>query len=127
MLNVTIPANAKEALLGAPATIRTEGDLMKNLRLVAKGLDYKVFHNRYAVGSDKGYPDLHFLGNGLSLFLETKGPKWIIYPEQEEWIGRLQSLYDLTNGVVVASFAWPRDYGQVCDLLETCYKAWNRL
>lgn len=127
MLNVTIPTSGKDALLGAPATIRTEGDLMKNLKLVAKSLDYKVFHNVYAVGSDKGYPDLHFLGNGLSLYLETKGPKWKIYPEQEAWIERLQSLYDLTNGVVVASFAWPRDYAKVCDLLETCYKAWNRL
>lgn len=127
MLNVTIPINAKDALDGAPPTIKNEGDLMRNLKMVGKGLGYKVFHNVMSQLSDRGYPDLHFLGNGLSLFLETKGPKWKIYDEQTEWIERLQELQELTGGVVVASFAWPRDYDQVCNLLEERYQRWNNL
>jgi hypothetical protein len=124
MLDITVPSNRKDALAGAPPGMTTEDDLMRNLKLVAKGLGYKVYHNLYAIGSDRGYPDLHFVGYSLSLFLETKGPKWKISTEQEAWIADLQELTPLTNGVVIASFAWPRDYGQVCDLLQERYQSW---
>lgn len=127
MLDVKIPTNGKDALEGAPPTIRTEGDLMRNLKLVGKSLGYKVFHNAMSQLSDRGYPDLHFLGNGLSLYIETKGPKWKISDEQQEWIDGLQFLYEPSDGVIVASFAWPRDYRQVCQLLEERYRTWNGL
>ena len=69
----------------------TEAQMLSGLRTAAKQLGFLCFHTVYAIGSERGYPDLHIVGHGRSWFLELKGPKPKVYPEQEAWIQRLRS------------------------------------
>jgi hypothetical protein len=98
-----------------PPTL-SESQMQTGITRAAKQLGYLVFHTTYAIGSEKGYPDLHIVGHGRSWFLELKGPKPKIYPEQEAWIEALQAHgYD-------ARFVFPADYETVLAELMQAYE-----
>jgi hypothetical protein len=97
----------------------TEAEMQKGIMRAARQLGFLCFHCQYAIGSEKGYPDLHIVGHGRSWFLELKGPKPKIYPEQEAWIEALQAHgYD-------ARFVFPADYETVLQELMATYQEAN--
>ena len=49
-----------------------------------------IYHTRYSAGSQAGYPDLHLLRPGRSLFLELKTMKGVVTPSQKEWHAALR-------------------------------------
>lgn len=94
----------------------TEAQMQKGIIATAKQLGFMVYHTTYAIGSERGYPDLHIVGHGLSWFLELKGPNPKVYPEQEAWIAALQA-----NGHD-ARFVYPADYDEVLATLQAAYQ-----
>ncbi len=94
----------------------TESQMQKGITATAKKLGFRVYHAAYAIGSEKGYPDLHIVGHGRSIFLELKGPKPKVYPEQEEWIAALQ------DAGHEARFVYPGDYDGILALLQDAYQ-----
>lgn len=98
----------------------TEADMLKGIKFVAKQFGYLVFHNTYAIGSDRGFPDLVIVGYGCTWFLELKGPKPRISDEQKEWI---QALYSAGNN---AQFVHPGDYGVILAELQQGYENWRK-
>lgn len=94
----------------------TEAKMQKGIIDTAKQLGFMVYHTTYAIGSERGYPDLHIVGHGRSIFLELKGPKPKVYPEQEAWIA------ELTACGHEARFVYPADYDDVLAWLQTAYQ-----
>lgn len=65
----------------------TEADFQRTVVDAARTLGWQVYHTTYSVGSDRGYPDLTLAHpNHGMLWLELKGPRGKVYPEQQEWI-----------------------------------------
>jgi hypothetical protein len=94
----------------------TEAQMLAGIKAAAKGLGYKCFHNTYSIGSDRGFPDLVIVGHGCTWFLELKGPKGRIRPEQDEWIEALS---------LAGHSAWivkPELYDEVLSWLEVGYQ-----
>jgi hypothetical protein len=93
----------------------TEADMLAGIKSVAKTLGYKYFHNTYAIGSDRGFPDLVIVGYGRTWFLELKGPKPHIYPEQIEWNSALRAVGQ------DARFIHPEDFDDLLEELQLMY------
>jgi len=67
----------------------TEADVQRGIRDLLERLGFAVFHTRFAIGSDTGFPDVVALSaDGLIIAIECKGPKGRIRPGQREWIER---------------------------------------
>ena len=50
-----------------------------------------IYHTRFSLGSKRGYPDLHMLRGGRSLFAELKAMRGRVTPEQEMWLEALRA------------------------------------
>lgn len=100
----------------APTTL-TEAQMLAGLKAAAKGLGYLVFHNTYAIGSDRGFPDLVIVGHGRTWFVELKGPKGQIRPEQGAWV---KALFEAGQDVRIV---WPDDYDWILQSLQDAYQA----
>jgi hypothetical protein len=95
--------------------VMTEAQMLAGIKAAAKGLGFLVFHNTYAIGSDRGFPDLVIVGYGRSWFLELKGPKGRIRPEQTTWIR------ELIYAGHIADIIWPDDYDEMLEALQVAY------
>jgi len=69
----------------------TEADMQRTIMAAARQFGFLCYHAAYAIGSERGFPDLCLAGNNRVIFLELKGPKPTIYPEQVAWIETLQA------------------------------------
>lgn len=78
----------------------------------AEGWSFR-YHTRVSIGSLPGFPDLVLLRprDGRLVFMELKGPKTVIRPEQQEWIDGL-----LAAGYEAYIFR-PRDEMRVQEVL----------
>jgi hypothetical protein len=94
----------------------TEAQMLAGLKAAAKGLGYFVFHNTYSIGSDRGFPDLVIVGHERTFFLELKGPKGRVRPEQDVWIN---ALFDAGHD---ARIVWPDDYDTILRELQIVYQ-----
>lgn len=69
----------------------TEAEFQKTVIDAATTLGWKVHHETFSLGTKPGYPDLTLAHpNHGVLWLELKGPRGKIYPEQQEWCDWLQ-------------------------------------
>jgi hypothetical protein len=93
-----------------------EKSMMASLKHAAKSLGFLVFHNTYAIGSDRGFPDLFIAGHGAVFAFECKGPKPTIYPEQEMWIA------ELAAAGITAMFVFPSDYDRALAMIQDAYQ-----
>lgn len=94
----------------------TEAQLQQAIVQTAKQLGFLVFHTAYAIGSERGFPDLCICGHGRLWFFELKGPKPKIYPEQEAWIAALN------EAGVEARIIFPENLDDVLDALMAAYQ-----
>jgi len=94
----------------------TEAQMLAGIKMAAKQLGYLFFHNTYAIGSERGFPDVVIVGHGRTWFFELKGPKPKVYPEQEAWIQRLRSCDQ------DARFVFPHEYDAVMAELIVAYQ-----
>lgn len=94
-----------------PATrTLTESAIQRGIRDCLESLGFAVFHTRFALGSDPGFPDLIGVGckprtTGLLVAVELKGPKGQIRPGQVEWLERFRAV----PGCIFAEIVGPRD------------------
>jgi len=95
----------------------SESQMQAGIKRMAKQLGYLVYHTMNAIGSDKGYPDLHVVGHGREWFLELKGPKPKISDAQIAWIDALVALGR------DARFVHPPDYDGILQELMDAYSA----
>lgn len=96
-------------------TPKNEKDLQRQIVTTAKGYGWKVVHYPYAIGADRGYPDLtcvHPGGDYWPLWIEVKGPNPKIYPQQIEWLAAINA-----SGSGLGIMAFPTDLDAVCALL----------
>lgn len=94
----------------------TEAQMQRSLTHAAKGLGFRVYHAAYAIGSERGFPDLVICGHGRVFFWELKGPKPKVYPEQEAWIAELQA------AGMNARILYPEDYDDALAELQRAYQ-----
>jgi hypothetical protein len=81
----------------------SEAKWQKLVRRWAKDLGWIVYHAPYAIGADKGFPDLVLLRPPKLMFVELKSDKGKLRPEQEEWLENLQACG-------IEAYVWrPRD------------------
>lgn len=68
--------------------VRTEAQLLAFVKQAARAFGFRCFHNLYAVGSDRGFPDLVMLNprTGRLVIAELKGPRGRLHPEQLAWL-----------------------------------------
>lgn len=83
----------------------TESDIQKGITDLLKTLGFTVYHTRFAIGSDSGFPDVFACDeDGLIIVVECKGPKGHIRSGQAEWIGR----FNKVPGCVFSEIVGPR-------------------
>lgn len=70
------------------APVRTEAQLLAFVKQAARAFGFVVFHNLYAVGSDKGWPDIVAIHpfTGRLVVAELKGPRGYLTPHQQAWL-----------------------------------------
>jgi hypothetical protein len=93
----------------------SEAQLQQAIVQTARQLGFLVFHTAYAIGSERGFPDLCICGHGRLFFFELKGPKPNISPEQAAWIETLQACG------VEACFVYPADLDTVLATLQAAF------
>lgn len=68
----------------------SEAVFQSQVLLLAVALGWgPIYHTRYSLGSQAGYPDLHLLRGARSVFIELKSMKGTVTPAQETWIAAL--------------------------------------
>jgi len=65
---------------------RTEAQFQSAVRQLAVTLGWQVFSQRYALGADKGWPDIFAVRRQRAVALELKGPKGTYTAEQDAWL-----------------------------------------
>jgi hypothetical protein len=93
-----------------------EAQLMASLKHAAKSLGFLVFHNTYAIGSDRGFPDLVISGHGAVFAFECKGPRGVISDAQQAWIA------ELAAAGITAMFVFPSDYDRALAMIQDAYQ-----
>lgn len=91
----------------------TEKQFQAQVVQMAAFFGWRHYHNLYAIGSDRGYPDLTLVHprHGV-LWLELKGPRGRPGPAQEEWIDTLRAAGQR------AHIVYPTDFDMVAALLS---------
>jgi hypothetical protein len=83
----------------------TEAHIQKGLTDLLHTLGFETFHNRYAIGSDPGFPDIVAVrDDGAMVVVECKGPKGRIRPGQHEWLRRFRAV----PGCIFCEIVGPR-------------------
>lgn len=103
--------------MSALTAAMTEAQLQQAIMQTARQLGFLVFHTAYAIGSERGFPDLCICGHGRIWFFELKGPKPKISPEQEAWIETLSACG------ADARFVYPDDLDDVLATLQAAFEA----
>jgi hypothetical protein len=82
----------------------TEAAIQKGITDLLKQLGFDTFHNRYAIGSDPGFPDIVGVSDdGMMVAIECKGPKGRLRFGQSRWIDR----FDKVPGCIFAEVVGP--------------------
>lgn len=70
----------------------TESQFQSRVVALAKLLRWgPIYHTRVSLGSNQGYPDLHLVRGGRSVFAELKTMKGRASGAQELWLERLRA------------------------------------
>ena len=68
-----------------------ERTLQRHVIDLARTLGYGlIYHTYFSDRSEAGYPDLHLVRPGRSLFVELKATKGRVTPTQDAWIAGLR-------------------------------------
>jgi len=70
----------------------TEAEIQKGLIDYLGYQGFEVFHTRYSIGSDPGFPDVVAAREGQIVAIEVKGAKGRLRPMQREWIDLFRSV-----------------------------------
>lgn len=96
------------------AIVLTEAQWQQQVINLARVLNWDVYHTRYSLGSQAGFPDLTLVKPGRKLvFLELKRESGKASPSQLAWIARLNE-----TDHAVAMVAKPSDWDVVTELLQ---------
>lgn len=107
------PVTRHETTAEAYRTSGKEAVWQRKIITLATLYGWASYHTHYALGSDKGYPDLTLIRPGFDpLWIEVKGPKGKISAEQIAW---LATINDTRSGLAIV--AWPQDLEAVGELL----------
>lgn len=68
----------------------TEKEFHRTVAAFLRARGFRVYHTRYSLGSDPGYPDITAVGHGTVLWLELKNERGRVTQAQEDWIVELQ-------------------------------------
>jgi len=101
------------------ATYRNSGKEaihQRRIITIARAFRWTCYHTHYSMGSDKGYPDLTLIHPNFAqtIWIEVKGPKGRIHPEQVAWLARINEQPATRLGIVV----FPPDIDAVEQLLQ---------
>jgi len=73
---------------------------------------------RTAIRGDKGFPDYVAVRNGMCLFIELKGDKGKLSPDQGEWAKELEAV--AKNNLGVMYYQWhPSDFDRAMEVLKS--------
>lgn len=71
----------------------TEAAIQTGISDLLKRFGFTVYHTRFSLGSDIGFPDVVALDDsGRIVAVECKGPKGRIRPGQTEWLTRFAAV-----------------------------------
>ena len=94
-----VRTNGARGRVGSTPTLSpllTEAQLQRGILDAAALYGYRVWHNTYAIGSDRGWPDLVLVRvatrarPGRLIFAELKGPRGRVRPDQAVWLQTLR-------------------------------------
>lgn len=68
----------------------TEAQLQAAIKRLATTLGYAVYHTRWSLGSDKGWPDLALCKPPRLILAELKSQKGAVTTAQAVWLDRLR-------------------------------------
>ena len=92
----------------------TEAKWQQQVINLAKVYGFRVYHTRYSIGSDAGWPDITLVKSGRKpIFLELKSERGNASLDQLIWIAALND-----TGHAVAMVAKPSDWDTVVSLLQ---------
>lgn len=69
-----------------------EADFQAALVKAAKQLGWLVYHTRFSIDSEPGFPDLVMVRGERLIAAELKGPRGVVSPEQQAWLERLDQV-----------------------------------
>jgi len=91
-----------------------EKDFQRQITKLAGMYRWTFYHNPYSLGSDTGYPDLTLVHQDFDkLWIEVKGPKGRIHPDQVKWLAWINA-----GPTGLAIVAFPDDLEAVGELLQ---------
>jgi hypothetical protein len=93
-----------------------EAQIQNGLAGAAKSLGFCVYHTRYSIGSERGFPDLVIAGYGKVMAIECKGPRGVISDAQQRWIA------ELAAAGITAMFVFPSDYDRALAMIQDAYQ-----
>jgi len=67
----------------------TEAQWQKQVRDLMLMFGWKIYHARYSLGADPGWPDLFAVRAGRAVAAELKGPRGKFTEAQAEWLAEL--------------------------------------
>ena len=116
---MTVPTSraAADQLL---AEAMTEAQLLRQVRSLANHYGWLIYHTKFSVGSDPGYPDLTLAHpSGRIIWAELKRQKGTVTEAQQKWLDALvDAVVSMLN---VGVYLWrPSDLmeGTIADALR---------
>lgn len=106
------------AAAGQYRQFANEEQLQRAIEVQARALGYLAYHTRVSQGSRPGFPDLCICGHGLLLFVECKGPRGVVRPEQTAW---LQEIERAGRWAILASTE-DDSYDRIVEILQDYYQ-----
>lgn len=90
-----------------------EADFQAALVKAAKQLGWLVYHTRFSIDSEPGFPDLIMVRGERLIAAELKGPRGIVSPEQQAWLDKLGQVPG------VEAYLWkPQQWDEIVVALE---------
>ena len=73
----------------------TEAQLLAGVRAMARHFGWLVYHTKWSIKSEPGYPDLTLVRPPRVIFAELKGQRGRLTPKQQEWADQLRACPDV--------------------------------
>jgi selenophosphate synthetase-related protein len=90
----------------------TEADVQRGITDLLKRLGFTVYHTRFAIGSDRGFPDVVGVrDDGKMVVVECKGPRGRLSDEQQQWLDRFAQVPGCVFSDVVTAGTHPVWWG----------------
>jgi hypothetical protein len=88
----------------ARSVTMTEADVQRGITDLLKRLGFTVYHTRFAIGSDRGFPDVVGVrDDGKMVVVECKGPRGRLSDDQHGWLDRFRRVPGCVFSDVVTS------------------------